>query len=186
MNATTVTKVHSVYITWFGSTRSGSTWLLVWTQFDPDQLDPNQIDPDRVSSVNAAWVNYIMRLFNHRRKRIRNRERERERKNRSDFLTFELHVQNYSKKLPNIISSSETRPGASYESSACQTIYMNSQVLSLLKTNVIRCSCCRRPYQSTMRVASLRPVLKVFMRIKDFPPLCTSYWRFCQTPTDVG
>ena len=41
--------VHCVNATWYGS-----TWLLVWTQFDPDQLDPNQIDPDQVSGVNAA------------------------------------------------------------------------------------------------------------------------------------
>ena len=35
--------VHSV-----NATRCGSTWLLVWRQFDLDQPDPNQTDPDQV------------------------------------------------------------------------------------------------------------------------------------------
>ena len=41
--------VHSV-----NATRCGSTWLLVWRQFDLDQPDPNQTDPDQVSSMKAA------------------------------------------------------------------------------------------------------------------------------------
>ena len=56
-----------------------------------------------------------------------------------------------------------------------------------------------RHQQSTVRVASLRPVLKVFMSIswKDLPPLCTlhaifikwhnvAHWRICYTPNDKG
>ena len=46
--------VCSVNATSWESTWSRSAWLLVWTQFDPDQLDPNQIYPDQVSSYNKA------------------------------------------------------------------------------------------------------------------------------------
>ena len=48
-------------MSWCESAWSRPTWLLLWTQFDMDQLDPNQIDPDEASSHRD--VNIIRVLF---------------------------------------------------------------------------------------------------------------------------